>query len=480
MRQTLLYIPNEIFGYPVFGWGILFWTLLLIFSAILLVNRLRKRSREDFQNWLVMGIVSLGLVLFAAPRICEPEGFPIRGYGVFLMIAITLSSLLLLRQGRKYWNIPPDFLIPIIIVAIIFGIIGARVFHVIEYWDQITAHSFMNTVINIINVAKGGLVVYGSIIGGFSAILLYMGLKKIPLLATFDLFAPALMLGIAIGRIGCLMNGCCFGAVHEGCLSIQFPVGSPAHVHQLERGEVSLGGLFFESPEQQKEKIQKGLAGIKSERHSIWTEEKRPVRIAGVVKGSPADLAGLKAGLRISEIGLLPSNHKAGTDELRKYNLERVSSNADVFNFLYLAMVRYPKDQIVLHCWNEDSSNHYVCFTPDYQTGKRVYPTQIFSSVAAFMICLLLLGIARISKRDGVVCGTMFLFYSVARFILELFRTDEDSFKGTGLSVSQCISVLIFVLSLLFLFTLIRLPAKRAYAGRFPQQSLETEDIKKG
>lgn len=477
MKQTLFYIPLEIFGYPMFGWGILFWILLAVFSAILSFSLWRKRSREDFQNWLVMGGVSLLLVVFVAPRICEPEGFPIRGYGVFLMIAISLSTLLLLRQGKKYWNIPSELLIPIIIVAVVFGIIGARVFHVIEYWDQIVAPTFFKTILNIVNVTKGGLVVYGSIIGGFTAMIIYMWRKGIPLLATFDLFAPALMLGIAIGRIGCLMNGCCFGAIHEGSPSIGFPVGSPAHIHQLEHGESSLGGLFLE-PSDDMEKDQKGLIGIKESRHSLWTEDKRPVQIEKVDKDSPAERAGLRKGLFILEIGLVPPEFKPTREKCQKLVLNTVSSNADVFNFFYTAMTRYPDDQIVIHCRDHGSYRDYIVYHPDYETVQRVYPTQIFSSVSAFVICLILLGIARISTRDGIVCGFMFLFYSVNRFVLELFRTDEDSFQGTGMSISQCISVLIFILSLLFLFTLIRLPGKRAYAGRFSQDPMEIENNK--
>ncbi len=76
-------------------------------------------------------------------------------------------------------------------------------------------------------MAKGGLVVYGAFFGAVAGVLLFVRKHRLPLLAVCDLVAPSMMLGLAIGRIGCLLNGCCFGAVCDHPWAMRFPAGSP-------------------------------------------------------------------------------------------------------------------------------------------------------------------------------------------------------------------------------------------------------------
>ena len=88
--------------------------------------------------------------------------------------------------------------------TLIVGIIGARLYYIIfsnRTWSFLEA----------ISVWDGGLAVYGGIIGGLIGVLIYSLIKKINLLKLTDVIAPALILGQAIGRIGCYFSGCCFG-----------------------------------------------------------------------------------------------------------------------------------------------------------------------------------------------------------------------------------------------------------------------------
>ena len=77
---------------------------------------------------------------------------------------------------------------------------------------------------------------YGSLIGGVLGLVAFLIKHKLPLLATLDLVTPSLMLGLAIGRLGCFLNGCCFGGACDLPWAVTFPALSPPHVHQVERG----------------------------------------------------------------------------------------------------------------------------------------------------------------------------------------------------------------------------------------------------
>ena len=74
---------------------------------------------------------------------------------------------------------------------------------------------------------KGGLVFYGGLIGATLAGVLYARLKKLPLWKMADILAPSIALGYVFGRIGCLLNGCCYGRACGLPWAIRFPAGNP-------------------------------------------------------------------------------------------------------------------------------------------------------------------------------------------------------------------------------------------------------------
>ena len=95
------------------------------------------------------------------------------------------------------------------------AIVGAG-FYVTEYWFEqywpIYGREGLAALLGaVVNMARGGLVIYGGFFGGVLGLLAFYRKYRVPLLATADLVAPSLMLGLAIGRIGCLLNGCCYG-----------------------------------------------------------------------------------------------------------------------------------------------------------------------------------------------------------------------------------------------------------------------------
>ncbi|MBR4833839.1 MAG: prolipoprotein diacylglyceryl transferase [Thermoguttaceae bacterium] len=509
MRQTLFYLPSEIFDLPLFGAGLLFWAILLLGAVAVLRASLRKRS-DDALFYAAITALGVFVVRVVGPRIAEEGGFPIRGYGVFLMLAIAISTILTIWRGKRRWNYPVDAILGIVFVAAFCGICGARLFYVVEYWSDVRAGSLGATLINIVDVTNGGLVVYGSILGGIAAVIAYLALKKLPILATLDLFAPALLLGVSIGRIGCLMNGCCFGGPCDAPWGVVFPAGSPAHRLQVEEGAASLYGLTLalpETPTQTAESSQsadakKDVLPLKSAHKNLATEMKAPVYVAAVDAGSAAEEAGIVPGARICELGLVPRGLLAADARTRRAEIRRYrpENNAQVFYFFLHIWGGSPdfdvwavlQDPPPAAETSETASNaksetpetadatdktaktaspvkfREVVFRPAPSTSRPVHPTQLYSSATAFVLCLVLLGIARVVKRDGLVFAFLLILYPINRFCLELIRVDEESFLGTGLTVSQCVSLGLFAVGLSLFIWLKATPPRRALDGFFP------------
>ena len=90
----------------------------------------------------------------------------------------------------------------------------------------------MQTFFRLIDVRKGGLEVYGGFITVVVAVLVYLWAWRHSIRWYLDIVAPSAALGMAIGRIGCFLNGCCFGGVCDLPWAVRFPYGSPAQYEQ--------------------------------------------------------------------------------------------------------------------------------------------------------------------------------------------------------------------------------------------------------
>lgn len=126
-------------------------------------------------------------------------------WGFFVGIGF-LAGILVALLNSKRENITFDQVIDISIYTLIFAIIGARIFYVIQFWDE-----FRNNWLSIFAVWEGGLVFYGGLICALAGLIWYSRKSKIHILKIFDLAAPSVAIGYSIGRIGCFMRGCCFG-----------------------------------------------------------------------------------------------------------------------------------------------------------------------------------------------------------------------------------------------------------------------------
>lgn len=140
----------------------------------------------------------------------------IYSYGLMVAIAVVVSTLLLARDAHRS-NINPDIIFDLVFWAVIGGVIGARIFYIILNYPFFIEHPG-----EIIMVQNGGLAWQGGLILGSIVVMLFIKSKKLPLSQMLDVLVPYLALGQSIGRIGCFLNGCCYGRQFDG--GIYFPV----------------------------------------------------------------------------------------------------------------------------------------------------------------------------------------------------------------------------------------------------------------
>lgn len=141
----------------------------------------------------------------------------IKSYGLLLGAGF-LCALALARWRCRRCGKNPDVISSVAMVALVAGLIGARAMHVIHNFSD-----FRSNPLEILAIWSGGLEFLGGVILGVLAVVFYLKKKKQPILAFLDMLAPAMMLGLALGRIGCFLNGCCFGSPCELPWAVQFP-----------------------------------------------------------------------------------------------------------------------------------------------------------------------------------------------------------------------------------------------------------------
>jgi phosphatidylglycerol:prolipoprotein diacylglycerol transferase len=131
---------------------------------------------------------------------------------------------------------------------IVGAIVGARTLYVLTYWDNLFSDPKYPGApwTEVFMIRRGGLVYYGGLIGSSLACLVYCLVRKLPVWKVADVLAPSIALGYAFGRVGCLLNGCCYGRTCELPWAIHFPPGhepdgAPVHPTQIYDSLLSFG-----------------------------------------------------------------------------------------------------------------------------------------------------------------------------------------------------------------------------------------------
>ncbi len=141
-------------------------------------------------------------------------------YGFFVALGCIVGCSLILRDCTRY-SIPRDKAWDLLFYIFISGLIGARLLHVI-----LNLAYYRSEPLEILMLHKGGLAIQGGIIAAITVGVIFILKKGLPFWKAGDLIAQYLALGQAIGRIGCFLNGCCYGRITRSFTGLGFP-GEP-------------------------------------------------------------------------------------------------------------------------------------------------------------------------------------------------------------------------------------------------------------
>jgi phosphatidylglycerol:prolipoprotein diacylglycerol transferase len=149
----------------------------------------------------------------------------IYSYGVMLFISF-LCGIAIVERRAKRFGIDPNRIVDMAIWILVAVVAGSRLFYVAFHWQE-----FNRDLIGIVAFWRGGLaglMFYGGFLGGIVAGLVFVLVNRFPVRRLMDAATPAIMLGEGLVRIGCFLNGCCYGKETSGFLGFSFPLDSPA------------------------------------------------------------------------------------------------------------------------------------------------------------------------------------------------------------------------------------------------------------
>ena len=162
-------------------------------------------------------------------------------YGLSIAVGVLLSIFLMKRRALKEGFPKPDDVLDIAFAVLVWGFLGARLFYVIQNFSY-----YVTEPLKIFAVWEGGLIFYGGAIAALPGFWLTVRRKKLPFWKTLDFLAPYGALSQAFGRIGCFLNGCCFGKACGLPWAVRFPELSYAvHPAQLYEAFYDLALFVF-------------------------------------------------------------------------------------------------------------------------------------------------------------------------------------------------------------------------------------------
>lgn len=244
MRQILFEIPlqgawnlgplGEVAG---FGFGIVLLLWLLVGGTSLY----RDWRREGRLNSVVLQslafLVTVGIGIVLVPTFAPQPKVPVYGYGAMLVIGAILSGWTAATRS-KFVGVEPQFSWDLAIKLVLTGVLGSRIFYLVQYRQRVYANcqgvgDYLKATVNL---TEGGLVLYGGLILGTLTYFLICKRRGLDPLKFGDAVVPAVFIGEACGRIGCLLNGCCYGDPCSLPWGICFPHESVPWISLVQRG----------------------------------------------------------------------------------------------------------------------------------------------------------------------------------------------------------------------------------------------------
>lgn len=392
-------------------------------------------------------------VVFTIPWINKD----IPGYGLMLMLGFLFAIWWAVRRATRSGG-NPDVILNLGFIALLAGVVGARLMYVIHYWDQFSHRGNLFQVLwGIVDVSRGGLEYYGGFVLTILVVCLWLKYaEKVSLRWYFDIVAPSAAIGLAFGRLGCFLNGCCFGAVCEHPWGVQFPYGSPASIEQWKGGTPGA-----ELPQQ---------LIFQHDATGVAAPISRESMAASDAQLEAAQQAFNKADKRLTE-----AKEKARAAGVKLENDAEVQAAAREFQNvvgqfvdLRMNMQRYQMSAAALRSLGAEHK------------PRLVHPTQIYSTITAALIALLLDRLYWRRARDGQVIFALLAIEPTSRWVIELIRADNPTDTFGGLTISQSLAIGMTLIGILGLVVLhFRTPRSPAAAIWEPEPESEAKPNEK-
>jgi len=169
------------------------------------------------------------------PLLLDLGPLKIHWYGACVALALLAYMFTLRRLGRDTGR-SPDYISNLLIVIVLSAVVGSRMAYVLEHWSE----HYAADPLSVFNITQGGHVFYGGLLLSGAAIVLFARIHRERLLGLFDFLVTALPLAHAIGRVGCFLEGCCYGRqCGDSALGVTYPPHSHAWSQQLHDGLIS-------------------------------------------------------------------------------------------------------------------------------------------------------------------------------------------------------------------------------------------------
>ncbi|MGH7222307.1 MAG: prolipoprotein diacylglyceryl transferase family protein, partial [Gemmataceae bacterium] len=257
MRQVLFHIPLKADWLPAnlpLPLFLLVAGLALGGLTALAGRRAQQPILKEFLRgaafWLAgFGVLGAVVVHFAAANL--PQGLPIYGFGMMLFLAFIICTRLADRRAESE-GVPGELIQDVSIWLFIGGLIGARLTF-LRFEKYMSVKDMLS---EFYKIWDGGIVLYGSVIGGLIAYLLFYAYLRVfrnyrlQTRQLADILAPSIAIGLCLGRMGCFLNGCCYGqVVCPTCpvYAVHFPMSAPAREGLVEQGYQTAAGFTLAS-----------------------------------------------------------------------------------------------------------------------------------------------------------------------------------------------------------------------------------------
>lgn len=372
--------------------------------------------------------------------------YPLKSFGFMLMVGFISAAYLAARRAQKV-RANPDLVLNCSIVALVGSVVGARLFYVVHYWQREFAGQ-PNPLLGALNFTSGGMEQLGGIAGAMILIVAYLLYKRESIRLYFDILTPSLMWGLAFGRIGCFLNGCCWGGVCAGTVAehwgVHFPYGSGAHVWQYRNRLVEVPAELLSAANRP------GIL-LPLPRELVFLEPVRRLRYGRRLAAAQQSYDAL--------LRLEPDSdrvHQAkraleSADKLAKRESEEHQPlNKNLRTYL---SSRFPGQQLTPSELADLAA----------RDSLAVHPVQLYSSINALVGCLFLSWVFRVRQRHGMVFVVWLLTYPVTRLVEEQIRVDNPH-DTLGMSISSVLSLAMIATGIVLAVWFRRLPLRSALA----------------